>query len=266
MITLLLTRAGEDEGVYLKLPSSPAEIGEAFAELDAISTDASTTKITEVLSNVYNLNGYIKSTNVEAPGSLGKLSELARKLQTMSRDDCLKFEGVLDANSVSGVEDVLRLADALDDYTILPDACTSTALGKCLVAHGVGNFPESVRPYLDYQIIGEEFYVGHGGAYCRSGYAVRKDDLPAELVESQQDRKNEWLMLLRPRTKSTATDLTLPATEESMDKAKVADLIFPSAFSRSILATVSWYCSCTVESICSKAASRDFISVLRAVC
>lgn len=220
MITLLLTRAGEDEGVYLKLPSSPAEIGEAFAELDAISTDTSTTKITEVLSNVYNLSGYIKNTDVEAPGAVDKLGELARKLQTMSRDDCLKFEGVLDANSVNGIDDVLRLADALDDYTVLPDACAGTALGKYLVEHGVGRFPENVKPYLDYQIIGAEFYADYGGAYCRSGYAVRKDVLTAELIEPEQGQHREWLMLLRLRSKSTATELTLPATEESMGRAK----------------------------------------------
>jgi hypothetical protein len=211
MITLLLTRAREDEGVYLKLPSSPAEIGEAFAELGAISTDTSTTKITEVLSNVYNLSGYIKNTDVEAPGAVDKLGELARKLQTMIIDDCLKFEGVLDANSVNGIEDGLRLADALDDYTVLPDACAGTALGKYLVEHGVGRFPENVRPYLDYQIIGEEFYADHGGAYCRSGYAVRKDVLPAELIERSQGTP-EWLMLLRLRSKIKATELTHPAT------------------------------------------------------
>ncbi|MDD3193018.1 MAG: hypothetical protein PHE47_04100 [Oscillospiraceae bacterium] len=51
MIALHLTRTDDDKGIYLKLPSSPAEIGEVFAELDAISTDTSTTKITEVISN-----------------------------------------------------------------------------------------------------------------------------------------------------------------------------------------------------------------------
>ena len=88
MITLHLTRAADNEGVYLKLPSSPAEIGEAFAELDAISTDTSSTKITEVISNVYNLSGYLKNVDVEKSGELDKLSALAQKMQTMDRDSC----------------------------------------------------------------------------------------------------------------------------------------------------------------------------------
>ena len=220
MITILMTR-GDDEGVYLKFPASAEEINEAFAELDNISSGSTAQiRIIETLSNVYNLHGYIRNMDIEQPEALDKLGELAQKLQTMSRDDCLKYEGVLDANSVNGIDDVLRLANKLDDYTVLPDVSTGSALGKYLVEHNVGNFPESVRPYLDYQIIGAEFYADHGGAYCRCGYAVRKDVLPAELIEPEQDRQSKWLMLLRLKTKSTATDLTLPATEKSMDSAK----------------------------------------------
>ena len=220
MITILLTR-GDDEGVYLKLPASSEELNKAFAELDNISGGSTARiRIIETLSNVYNLHGYIRNMDIEQPGALDRLGELAQKLQTMGRDDCLKYEGVLDANSVNGIDDVLRLANKLDDYTVLPDVSTGSALGKYLVEHNVGNFPESVRPYLDYQISGAEFYADHGGAYCRSGYAVRKDLLPAELIEPEQDRQSKWLMLLRLKTKSTATDLTLPATEKSMDSAK----------------------------------------------
>jgi hypothetical protein len=223
MITLNLTRADDLEGVYLKLPSSPAEIGEAFAELDAISTDTSTTRITEVISNVYNLSGYIKNTDVEAPGALDKLSDLARKLQTMDRDSCLKFEGILDANSVNGIDDVLRLTGIMDEYAVLPDAHNGSSLGKCFVYNDVGDFPEKVRPYLNYQIIGEEFYSDHGGAFCRLGYVVRKDELPKQLLQAEQEQGSEWgvtLRLLVNGGRRATTDLRLPATEAALDKAR----------------------------------------------
>ncbi len=184
MITLHLTRAADNEGVYLKLPSSSAEIGEAFAELDAISTDTSSTKITEVISNVYNLSGYLKNVDVEKSGELDKLSALAQKMQTMDRDSCYLFEGVLDANSVNGLDDVLRLSEALDEYILLPDAAGGNSLGKYLVTHGITPFSESVRPYLDYQIIGAEFYADHGGAFCRAGYVVRKEELPQQFLQT----------------------------------------------------------------------------------
>jgi hypothetical protein len=55
-----------------------------------------------------------------------------------------------------------------------------------------GVFPERIRPYLDYQIIGEEFYADHGGAFCRAGYVVRNDELPEQLRQSKQMRSGSW--------------------------------------------------------------------------
>lgn len=221
MITLHLTRSDDYEGVYLKLPTTPAEISEVFAELDAISTDASTTRITEVLSNVYNLGGYIKNTTVEVPEELDKISDLACKLQTMDRDTCLKFEGVLDANSVNGLDDVLRLSALMDEYAVLPDACNGSSLGKYLVSNDVISFPANVRPYLDYQIIGEEFSSDHGGAFCRAGYVVRKDELPTHLLQSIDGQNNDWSISLHLRTIGNhSMELRLPATEGALVAAK----------------------------------------------
>ena len=36
MITVLLTRGGDRDGIYLKLPATKSEIDAAFSELDAI--------------------------------------------------------------------------------------------------------------------------------------------------------------------------------------------------------------------------------------
>ena len=97
MITLNITRAGDPEGVYLKLPSSASEIDETFALLDAISPDISTTAITEVLSNIYNLGDYIKNTSIEHRTELDKINCLAEKIRLWGTESCWKFEGMLDA-------------------------------------------------------------------------------------------------------------------------------------------------------------------------
>jgi hypothetical protein len=226
MITLHLTRANDDEGVYLKLPASPAEIGEAFSELNAISSDASTTKITEAISNVYNLSGYLKNVDIEKPGELEKFTALAVKLQTMDRDSCLKFEGVLDANSVNGIDDILRLSDMLDEYVLLPDAANGSTLGKYLVNNGIVAFPESVQPYLDYQIIGSEFYADHGGAFCRGGYAVKTDELRGQYVQTRYEQERKNVMMLRLRASHTGqrvpvdATLTLPTTDAALEGTK----------------------------------------------
>lgn len=171
MITLNLTRGNDPEGVYLKPPASKAEISECFRLLDDISTTAPT-KITEAVSNVYNLSGYLKNVNIDKPGELDKIIVLAQKLQTMNRESCLKFEGVLDANSVNGIDDVLRLSDSLDNYVLLPDTENVRNLGFYLVENGIVPFPEAIIPYLNYSIIGDEFDEEHGGAFCRAGYVV----------------------------------------------------------------------------------------------
>lgn len=223
MITLHLTRNSETDGVYLKLPSTPAEIGEAFAELDTISADRSAIKITEVISNVYNLSGYLKNVDVENSEELEKVSTLAKKFQTMDRDTCHLFEGALDANSVNGIDDILRLSESLEDYTLMPDAASASALGKYLVEHGVAAFPEKVRPYLNYQIIGTEFYTNHGGAFCRAGCVVRKDALPEQFRQVEQKQKSVMLLNLRvsrARQAPITSTLALPASDEVMDRTK----------------------------------------------
>lgn len=244
MITLHLTRNIETDGVYLDLPSTPAEIGKAFAELDAISADRSAIKITEAISNVYNLSDYLKNVDVEKSEELEKVSMLAKKLQTMDRDTCHLFEGVLDANSVNGIDDILRLSGSLADYTLMPDAASTGALGKYLVEHGVVAFPEKIRPYLDYQLIGAEFYADHGGTFCRAGYVVRKDTLPEQFQQVAQKQKNVMLLNLRVSRTGQApitSTLALPASDEVMDRTKqrlgieefaeakiiVVDYIFP---------------------------------------
>ncbi|MDD3229888.1 MAG: hypothetical protein PHE09_11805, partial [Oscillospiraceae bacterium] len=226
MITLHLTRDNDYEGVYLKLPSTPAEIGEAWVELDNISTDVASTQIVEAISNIYNLSNYLKRVDVEKPGELEKISTLAVRLQTMGRESCLKFEGVLDANSVNGIDDILRLSEVLDEYALLPDAASGSALGKYLVENGIVAFPESVRPYLDYQIIGSEYYTDHGGAFCRGGYAVRKDELPERFRQTEIDQKQRSVMMLnlwsypKGRHDNITTTLTLPASDDELDRAK----------------------------------------------
>lgn len=185
MITLYLTRADEVEGTYLHLPATPEEIGEAFAELDNLSLDTSTTKITDVTSNVYNLFGYLKNADVEKPEVLEKINALVQRMQTMDRVSCLKFEGVLDANSVNGVDDVLRLSEKLDEYVLLPDAELGSKLGRYLVENNIVSFSESVKPYLNYSIIGTEFDAEHGGAFCRGGYVVWKEELPPQYLDAR---------------------------------------------------------------------------------
>ena len=56
MMTLYLTRKVGTEPIPLSLPATPADIGNAFAKLDAICPNSSATEIYKVDSEVRNLS------------------------------------------------------------------------------------------------------------------------------------------------------------------------------------------------------------------
>ena len=58
--------------------------------------------------------------------------------------------GALCTGSIDGLEDVLRVADRLEDYEIIPEVTCDRELGRYVVEHGIiMDFPEAVRPYMD---------------------------------------------------------------------------------------------------------------------
>lgn len=219
MITLHLTRGKDLEGIYIRLPAPQEKIEEAMTRLDAISEDTATTRILNVSSSVKNLGDYIQDTDLSQPDGLQKVAALAEKLQPLDRESCLKFEGMLDANMVQGVDDVMKLADCLDEYVLLPEVETGSALGRYLVNQGAFECPDHLRPYLDYQAIGQEFYSNHGGAFCRGGFAVHKAELPGTLQRRHEEIAGVISLDLRTGSGLSHT-LSLPASPESLRWAK----------------------------------------------
>lgn len=219
MITLKLTRGNDPEGIYIRLPSAQEKIKEAVARLDAISEDVATTRILNIASNVRNLGNYIQNADLSQPDGLQKIEALAEKLQTLDMESCLKFEGMLDANMIQGVDDIMKLADCLDEYVLLPEVGTGSALGRYLVNQGVFECPDHIRPYLDYQAIGQEFYSNHGGAFCRGGYAVQKAELPGNFCRRYEEVNGVLSLDLRTGSGHSHT-LSLPASTESLQWAK----------------------------------------------
>ena len=190
MITLHLTRSDDYEGVYLPLPSTPAEIGEAWAYLDSISDDVDSTRIVGAISNVWGIGQYLKSTDVNDSEQFEKLNQVAEIISGLNRDECRIFEGALNAESINSLDDVIAIGERLDHYLLIPEASTDRELGVYLVETGVMPFDEGVQPYLDYTKIGIEYYSNHGGAYTAGGYVLRRDSAEQELqdiVDAHQD-------------------------------------------------------------------------------
>ena len=200
MIRLKLSNKSANEGVILDLPATPAEVSEAFSWFERLGVDPSAVRIAGVNSPVPNLGPYILRANIHEPAEMKKLNELAEAIEQMDDREWDIFAGALDAESINGLDDVLKISKRLGDYIILPNVKTDTELGRILVDTGYKNFPENVQPYLDYRAIGAEYYAENGGAYGPGGYVRRKSSL--EQAPEQRDALIT-LYLLTPRVAET---------------------------------------------------------------
>ena len=220
MIRLKLSNKSANEGVNLDLPATPAEIGEAFSWFERIGVDLSTVRIAGVNSPVPTLGQYILRADIHDPEQMKMLNELADSIGQMDDREWDIFAGALDAESINGLDDVVKLSKRLGDYIILPNVRTDTELGRILVDTGYKNFPEAVQPYLDYRAIGAEYYAENGGVYGPGGYVRRKSSL--EQAPEHRDALIT-LHLLTQRVAETMAEpyrLILPATDEELDQAK----------------------------------------------
>lgn len=215
MIRLKLSNSGANEGVKLYLPATPTEVDEAFSWLERIGIKPSAVRIAGVNSSVSNLGPYILRADIHDAGQIEMLNELAETIEQMTNREIDIFAGALDAESINGLDDILKLSQHLNDYVIFPNISTDTELGRFLVDSGYKDFPKEIQPYLDHRAIGAEYYSDNGGAYGPGGYVRRKNAL------EQKSVRRDALITLHMATSSIYNFcLSLPATEEEMDRSK----------------------------------------------
>ena len=197
MVTLFLRQGENGKQVLLSFPATtPAEKADVAATMESLKSMSKTVTIQGAASEVMNLSEYLKGIDLAAEGEVERINQLAERLEHMSEVDCDKFAGMLDANSISGTKDILRLTERLDDYVILPGCCSAQSIGKYLVGCGAFLVPEKLIGYINYEALGIEFCDAHGGAACSRGYVVRKEGLPQELLDELHDQKQTQEMAL----------------------------------------------------------------------
>ena len=180
MVTLILRRGERGKQTLLSFPAqTPAAWDENAAILAALRNEAAPVFIESAASPVLNLGCYLRGIDILADGE----AERIERLEQMSEIDCDKFSGMLDANSISGTKDILKLTEQLDDYTILPNCSSPQSIGRYLVDCGAFPVPEELTGYIDYGAVGTEFQSKHGGAVCCRGYVVQKKGLPQKVLE-----------------------------------------------------------------------------------
>lgn len=218
MIELQLTRGDNQEGVRLVFPATSAEIGEAFAWLDEVSRYAGEVQIIGVHSPIPNLGQYICCANLSHSKDIQSLNTLAERIGAMEKKEQLIFSGALDAESINGLDDVLRISENLGNYTIIPYVSSDTELGRYVAFAGQiqsdPRSPEAAWPYLDFAKIDAEYYADHGGAYTPNGYVMQQEN---ESVQTQERKPIFELYLLHGQSRYR---LDLPAEEPRLELAK----------------------------------------------
>ena len=184
MVTLILRQGETGKQLLLSFPTTtPAEKEDVDRTLETLKSMSKTVTIQGAASEVMNLGLYLSGVDLAAEGELERINQLAERLEHMSEVDCDKFAGMLDANSISGTKDILRLTERLDDYVILPGCSSARSVGRYLVVCGAFPVPEELTGYINYEAVGIEFCDAQGGAACSRGYVVRKEGLPQELLD-----------------------------------------------------------------------------------
>ena len=197
MVTLILRQGETGKQLLLSFPTTtPAEKEDVDRTLETLKSTSKTVTIQGAASEVMNLGLYLSGVDLAAEGELERINQLADRLEHMSEVDCDKFAGMLDANSISGTRDILRLTEHLDDYVILPGCSSAQSIGKYLMDCGTFPVPEKLIGYINYEAVGIEFCDAHGGAACSRGYVVRKEGLPQELLDELHDQKQTQEMTL----------------------------------------------------------------------
>ena len=138
MVTLFLRQGETGKQVLLSFPATtPAEKEGVASTLESLKSISKTVTIQGAASEVMNLGLYLSGVDLAAEGETERINQLAERLEHMSEFDCDKFAGMLDANSISGTRDILRLTEHLDDYVILPGCSSAQSIGKYLMDCGV---------------------------------------------------------------------------------------------------------------------------------
>ena len=213
---MILQLSCKGHGIGLRLPAPISDVKQTLSTLrDGFEKNAPV-RISSVCGNAYSLHRYIRHADLENEDDLQKLNRLAELFDGIGVERQHILSGALDAESINGLDDVLRIASDLAQYEIIEGVTSDKALGGWLVEHGLAgvDFPEAVRPYLDYAGIGAEYYASHGGAYTPTGYVKRQESTPEQTLE---DKSRLSLTL---RSGSNTCHLAFPASDAELETAR----------------------------------------------
>ncbi len=216
MIQLFMKRSGSPVIVPLDFPASHDAMTEAASQLDQAGKTGKT-EIVEIKSVIANLPSYLGGLDPDSRTQLAQLNQLSSIIAKMDSRERNIYAGALDGNSINDLNDMIRVAEQVSDYILIPNVNSDVTLGRYVAVagqiQGDPRFPEAAWPYLDFAKIGAKYYAEHGGAYTYAGYVLRKQD--DELVREKKSK-----IQLDLSSSQAQVSICLPATKEELERVK----------------------------------------------
>ena len=129
MIQLFMKRSGSPVIVPLNLPASHDAMTEAASQLDEASR-AGKTEIVEIKSVIANLPSYLSGLDPDSRTQLAQLNQLSSIIAKMDSRERNIYAGALDGNSINDLNDMIRVAEQVSDYILIPNVNSDVTLGR----------------------------------------------------------------------------------------------------------------------------------------
>lgn len=215
-MTVYLSRGEQDPEISIRFPSTPDAVWTAITELDEHCASSDPVKIVGAFSPITALSQYISCADMEEEADILKLNMLAGLIDSLTAKEQGDFSEVLAAEKPGSLDGVLQTMGRIAPYEIIEGVNSDKELGGWLVEHRMADtdFPEAVRPYLDYAGIGAEYRSKHGGSYTPQGYIKRRETGSEHTAEV----KSRLALILRSGHRTHRLDF--PVSESELAAAK----------------------------------------------
>lgn len=119
MIQLFMSRSGSSVIVPLNLPASHGAMTEAYSQLEQANRTGKT-EIVEIKSVIANLPSYLGGLDPDSRTQLAQLNLLSSIIAKMDSRERSIYAGALDGNSINDLNDMIRVAEQVSDYILIP--------------------------------------------------------------------------------------------------------------------------------------------------
>lgn len=170
--------------------------------------------IERFVSPIECLERHLKGMALRSLSDVSQLNALVEKAERLGEKELQILSGALDMEKINCLSDICRVVQNIGDYELIGGVTTERALGRWLVEAERLNitFPKEVRPYLDYDAIGNVYFDSNDGVFTANGYVQRRKGVP-EMAENMVFR-----LTLAKGNKTILLDL--PSSDERLEEVK----------------------------------------------